>query len=118
VIPGGGEPPAQSAYRIIDWTRLDSAPPPADVARLLNTFARDGARLAVLVSTPRVLRVATVFAEQAELLGAQVRVFIGATEAARWLYRDLPMGEITPDWPVGDPSVRVTPLRPESGQEQ
>src|ERR1043165_9167661 len=110
MIAGGGEPLTPSAYRIIDWTRLESAPPPSDVARLLNSIDRaGGARLAVLVSTPKLLRVATVFAEQAELLGAQVRVFIGATEAAAWLYRDLPNATLTHEWPVVDPSTH--PLR-------
>jgi len=112
MIPGGGDPLTPSAYRIIDWTRLDSAPPIADVTRLLNSVAADrGARLAVLVSTPRVLCAASIFAEQAELLGAQVRVFVGATEAASWLYRDLPMAALPPEWPAGDPLQRPTPFR-------
>lgn len=96
---------AIGAYRIVDWTRLTAAPAPADVERLLNSVARDGsARLAVLVSKPKVLRAATVFAEQAELHGAQVRVFVGAKEAADWLYRDLSPEELEQKWNAERPA--------------
>ena len=99
-----------SAYRVVDWTRLDAPPPAADVERLLKGIANDGAaRLAILVATPKVLGAATVFAEQAELLGAQVRVFVGAKEAMAWLYRDLPEKSLPHDWPATRSTS--TPLR-------
>ena len=89
------------AYRIIDWSRHHAAPPAADVDRQLRNITRDGAaRLAVLVSTPKALLAANLFAEQAGLQGAQVRVFVGASEAMSWLYRDLPVEAITHEWPV------------------
>jgi hypothetical protein len=89
------------AYRIVDWSRHHAAPPADDVDRLLRNVARDGAaRLAVLVSTPKALLAANVFAEQAGLQGAQVRVFVGASEAMSWLYRDLPLDTVTHEWPV------------------
>jgi hypothetical protein len=92
---------ATSAYRIVDWSRHSGPAPDSDVDRLLKSVARDGAaKLAILVSTPRTLMAATVVAEQAELLGAQVRVFIGATEAMAWLYRDLADDTHTQEWPV------------------
>ena len=93
------EYPVPTAYRIVDWTRFDSAPSPADISALLANVARDGAaRLAVLVRTPKVLQAANVFAEQAEMQGARVRVFIGSTEAMAWLYRDMPADDLPQDW--------------------
>ena len=91
----------RSAYRVVHWSRHAGPPPDGDVDRLLKTVARDGAaRLAILVATPRTLMAANVVAEQAELLGAQVRVFVGATEAMAWLYRDLTDDTYTQEWPV------------------
>ena len=93
IVPG--------AYRIVDWSRYDAAPPVADVDRVLGIVSREGAsRLAVLVSTPKALMAANMFAERAGLLGAQVRVFVGASEAMAWLYRDLPTENLTHEWPV------------------
>jgi hypothetical protein len=96
-----GERVTPDAYRIVDWTRFETAPSAMDVERLLRSVARDGARLAILVSTPKVLSAANAFAERAELQGAQVRVFVGATEAVAWLYRDLPAENLTHEWPAG-----------------
>jgi len=77
-------------FRVLDWTKLDSPPSLADVKRLTAMAGTDGAvRLAILVNTPKMLRAATVFAEQATTQGAQVRVFIDAKEALGWLYRDV-----------------------------
>ena len=76
------------AIRVLDWTNLDSAPSSLDVSRV----AGSGGRLAVLVNTPRMLRAADVFAEQAGLHGTYVRVFIDAKEAMAWLYKDVPTG--------------------------
>jgi hypothetical protein len=56
--------------------------------------------MAVLVSTPKALMAANMFAERAGLLGAHVRVFVGASEAMAWLYRDLPTENLTHEWPV------------------
>ena len=89
------------AYRIVDWSRHDAAPPVADVDRVLSSVSRDGSsRMAVLVSTPKALMAANMFAERAGLLGAQVRVFVGASEAMAWLYRDLPTENLTHEWPA------------------
>jgi hypothetical protein len=82
---------APEAFRVLDWTNLDSAPTTLDVSRMTGLGGRDGtARFAVLVNTPRMLRAANVFAEQAGLQGAQVRVFVDAKEALAWLYKDVP----------------------------
>jgi hypothetical protein len=92
---------APDAYRIVDWSRYDAAPPVADVDRVLGSVSRDGtSRMAVLVSTPKALMAANIFAERAGLVGAQVRVFVGANEAMAWLYRDLPSENLTHEWPV------------------
>jgi hypothetical protein len=89
------------AYRIVDWSHHNAAPPVADVDRVLGSVNRDGnSRMAVLVSTPKALMAANMFAERAGLLGAQVRVFVGASEAMAWLYRDLPSENLTHEWPV------------------
>jgi hypothetical protein len=94
---------APDAYRVVDWSQYDASPAAGEVDRLLKNVARDGAaRLAVLVSTPKALLAANVFAEQAGLLGARVRVFVGAAEAVAWLYRDLPAETFTHEWPVHD----------------
>jgi hypothetical protein len=83
------------ALRVLDWTKLDAAPSSMDVARMAALGGRAGtARFAVLVNTPRMLRAANVFAEQAGLHGAQVRVFVDAKEAVAWLYRDQPVNWI------------------------
>lgn len=88
------------AFRVLDWTNLDSAPSSMDVARMAGSGGREGAaRLAVVVNTPRMLRAANVFAEQAGLHGAQVRVFVDAKEAVAWLYRDLPSAFLDFEWP-------------------
>lgn len=89
------------AYRVLDWTNLDSPPTSMDITRMASLGGRDGgARLAILVNTPRMLRAANVFAEQAGIQGAQVRVFVDSKEALAWLYKDLPSG-IGHDWPAG-----------------
>lgn len=89
---------APEAFRVLDWTKLDSAPTSIDVARMVGMGGPGGAaRLAVLVNTPRMLRAANVFAEQAGLQGAQVRVFIDAKEAVAWLYKDFP-GIVEEKW--------------------
>ena len=78
------------AFRILDWTKLDAPPSMVDVKRLTDLGGGSGnVRLAILVDTPRKLRAATVFAEQASTQGAQVRVFTDAKEALAWLYRDV-----------------------------
>jgi hypothetical protein len=88
------------AVRMLDWTNLDSAPSSIDVRRMTGTGGREGtARFAVLVNTPRMLRAASVFAEQAGLQGAQVRVFVDAKEALAWLYKDLPLAILDMEWP-------------------
>jgi hypothetical protein len=90
---------APEVYRVIDWTNLDSAPTAMDVTRMAGLGGRDGtARLAVLVNTPRMLRAATVFAEQAGLQGAQVRVFVDGKEALAWLYKDFPSASLAHQW--------------------
>lgn len=92
---------APDAYRVLDWTNLDTAPTSMDVSRMAGLGGRDGAaRLAILINTPRMLRAANVFAEQAGLQGAQVRVFVDSKEALAWLYKDLPPALVL-DWPVG-----------------
>src|SRR5260370_42032832 len=54
------------AFRVLDWTNLDSPPTSMDVTRMASLGGRDGAaRLAILVNTPRMLRPANVFAEHA-----------------------------------------------------
>jgi hypothetical protein len=90
---------APEAFRVLDWTNLDSAPTSIDVKRMAGLGGRAGAaRLAVLVNTPRMLRAATVFAEQAGLQGAQVRVFVDAKEALAWLYKDFPSAILGQQW--------------------
>ena len=84
-------------YRVLDWTNLDSPPTSLDLARLAAMGGRGGARVAVLVNTPRMLRAATAFSEQAGLLGVYVRVFIDSAEALKWLYKPLPAGMPMPD---------------------
>ena len=100
---------APDAYRVVDWSHYDAAPAAAEVDRLLTNLTRDGsARVAVLVSTPKALLAANVFAEQAAMVGAQVRVFVGATEAVAWLYRDLPSETFTHEWPMnGSLAIRA-----------
>ena len=61
-----------------------------DVARLVSLGGT--ARVAILVNTPRMLRAANTFSEQAGLHGVQVRVFIDSAEALSWLYKPLPAG--------------------------
>ena len=77
-------------FRVLDWTNLDAPPTSVDVARLVNMGA--SARVAILVNTPRMLRAANTFSEQAGLHGVQVRVFIDSAEAMAWLYKPLPEG--------------------------
>src|SRR5258708_5662737 len=89
------------AYRVLDWTSLDSPPTSMDITRMASLGGRDGgARLAILVNTPRMLRAANVFAEQAGIQGAQVRGFVDSKEALAWLYKGLPSG-IGHDLPAG-----------------
>lgn len=79
------------ALRVLDWTNLDAVPESTDAAGMAVAACRGGApRLAVLVNSPRMLRAANVFAEQAELQGAQVRVFVDEGEAQAWLCKSLP----------------------------
>ena len=88
------------AFRLLDWTNLDSPPSATDVTRMAGIAGRDAAvRFAVLVNTPRMLRAASVFAEQAGLQGAQVRVFVDAKEAQAWLYKDFPVALLDLEWP-------------------
>jgi hypothetical protein len=90
---------APEAFRVLDWTNLDAAPTSIDVARMAGLGGREGiARFAILVKTPRMLRAANVFAEQAGLQGAQVRVFVDSKEALAWLYRDVPAAMMEQDW--------------------
>ena len=82
---------AVSQAGILDWRDLDVAPPTGDTAQIAVAACRSGmARLAVLVRTPPLLRAASVFAEQAGLQGAQVRVFIDEREARAWLQKGQP----------------------------
>ncbi len=99
-IPEHGAP---DAYRVLDWTNLDTIPGSADVSRV---SLAGSTRLAILVNSPRMLRAATVFAEQAGLLGTQVRVFIDSREAMSWLYRNLPQTAFDQNqWPVKPPGA-------------
>jgi hypothetical protein len=77
-------------FRVLDWTNLDAPPTSVDVARLVSLGG--AARIAILVNTPRMLRAANTFSEQAGLHGVQVRVFIDSSEALAWLYKPLPEG--------------------------
>jgi hypothetical protein len=77
VTPGG--------LRLLDWTNLDSPPATLDIAQVAASIRGVAARVAVLVNSPRMLRAADVLAEQAGLMGAQVRVFIDSREAKAWL---------------------------------
>jgi hypothetical protein len=77
-------------FRVLDWTNLDAPPTSLDVARLASLGG--SARVAILVNTPRMLRAANTYSEQAGLHGVQVRVFIDSTEALTWLYKPLPDG--------------------------
>jgi hypothetical protein len=79
-------------YRVLDWTNLDAAPTTVDIARLAALGGSGGARIAILINTPRMLRAATAFSEQAGMLGVYVRVFIDSAEAMAWLYKPLPAG--------------------------
>src|SRR3954471_10440163 len=90
-------PGAPDAYRVLDWTNLDAVPVSTDVSRV---SLAGSTRLAILVNSPRMLRGATVFAEQAALHGTQVRVFVDAREALAWLYKNLPQATIEQQWPV------------------
>ena len=102
---------APAALRVLDWTGLESAPSAMDVMRMANIGGRDGiARLAVVVNTPRMLRSANVFAEQAGLHGAQVRVFHDAKEATAWLYKDVPSALLDHQWPRSHSTSVVTRL--------
>jgi hypothetical protein len=83
-------------FRVLDWTNLDAPPTSLDVARLA-ALGSGGARVAILVNTPRMLRAANAFSEQAGLHGIQVRVFIDSAEALAWLYKPLPAGMPVPD---------------------
>jgi hypothetical protein len=88
--PADGHTP--EVFRVLDWTNLDSPPTSVDIARLAHLGGQGGARIAILINTPRMLRAATAFSEQAGMLGVQVRVFIDSTEAMAWLYKPLPAG--------------------------
>jgi hypothetical protein len=77
-------------FRVLDWTNLDAPPTSMDVARLAGLGHT--ARVAILVNTPRMLRAANTFSEQAGLHGVQVRVFVDSAEALTWLYKPLPQG--------------------------
>ena len=77
------------AFRVLDWTNLDTPPSLTDVKRLASLAGPNGTvRLAIIVNTPKKLRAATVFAEQVTAAGAQVRVFVDSKEALAWLYKD------------------------------
>ena len=82
-------------FRVLDWTNLDAPPTSVDVARLAALGG--SARVAILVNTPRMLRAANTFSEQAGLHGVQVRVFIDSGEAMAWLYKPLPAGVPNPE---------------------
>lgn len=88
-------PHSPDFFRVLDWTRLDSLPSLADVNRLINLAGAGAVRLAIIVDTPRKLRTATIFADQASIEGAEARVFVDAQEALAWLYKDVPAGELT-----------------------
>lgn len=68
---------------LLDWTNLDIAPETPDLSA--QAVGAAGGRIAVLVNSPRILRAATMFAEQAGLQGTVVRVFVDENEAADWL---------------------------------
>lgn len=68
---------------LLDWTNLDIAPETPDPSAMAVGAA--GGRIAVLVNSPKILRAATMFAEQAGLQGTAVRVFVDENEAAAWL---------------------------------
>jgi hypothetical protein len=88
--PGKPDRRTPEAFRILDWTRFDSPPSAIDIKRMLTLAAQEtGARFAVVINTPKMLGAATIFAEQAGLQGAQVRVFVDAKEAVAWLYKDV-----------------------------
>lgn len=77
-------------FRVLDWTNLDAPPTSLDVARLASLGS--AARVAILVNTPKMLRAANTYSEQAGLHGVRVRVFIDSAEALAWLYKPLPSG--------------------------
>jgi hypothetical protein len=99
---------APDAYRVLDWTNLEAIPGSADVSRVALAGST---RLAILVNSPRMLRAATVFAEQAGLQGTQVRVFVDSHEAMAWLYKNLPPTAFDQQWPV-KPQGSQKPFRP------
>lgn len=83
-----GTPPARDrnipeGSSLLDWTNLDIAPETPDLGSLAVGAA--GGRIAVLVNSPKILRAATMFAEQAGLHGTVVRVFVDENEATCWL---------------------------------
>lgn len=86
-ISPGPERTSSSAARVLDWTNLDAVPASIDIGRLAVPGNNGPARLAILVNSPRMLRAADVFAEQAGLQGAQVRVFVDSSEAFTWLHK-------------------------------
>ena len=94
--PPAADPGTPDVFRVLDWTNLDAPPTSLDVARLAS-LGNGGARVAILVNTPRMLRAANAFSEQAGLHGVQVRVFIDSAEALAWLYKPLPSGMPVPD---------------------
>ena len=98
---------APDAVRMLDWTNVDTAPSAIDVARM-SGFGGP-ARFAVLVNTPRMLRAASVFAEQAGLKGSQVRVFVDAKEAQAWLYKDVSPAILGEEWPDSHPKLMLPP---------
>jgi hypothetical protein len=102
------DPGAPDAYRVLDWTNLDAVPASGDLSRVALAGTT---RLAILVNSPRMLRAATVFSEQAALHGTQVRVFVDAREATAWLYRNLPQTMFDQQWPV-KPQGSQKPFRP------
>jgi hypothetical protein len=93
--PAGRDFNTPEVFRVLDWTNLDAPPTSFDVARLAALGG--SARVAILVNTPRMLRAANTFSEQAGLHGVQVRVFIDSSEALQWLYKPLPAGMPVPD---------------------
>ena len=99
---------APEAFRMLDWTNADTAPSAIDVARMAGFGGP--ARFAVLVNTPRMLRAASVFAEQAGLQGSQVRVFVDAKEAQAWLYKDMPIALLGEEWPDSHPKLALPPI--------
>jgi hypothetical protein len=90
VSPARNAAGTPEVFRVLDWTNLDAPPTSMDVARLVSLGG--SARVAILVNTPRMLRAANTFSEQAGLHGVQVRVFIDSAEALSWLYKPLPQG--------------------------